>query len=246
MTDTDATGRHPARRVLIIGDSNCLPRPPGKYADSWIYLLKQAMPQVDFVILADGSRTTEYLAIYPRRRPDGTLEYDPANLEIYEPRIVICNLGIVDCAPRLFTKFESRFLSTIPTQLRTVLIAATKRIRRRTSLRAYVRLPAFEHNVRQYLARCRASGVGKVILIGIPTPDIRGTRRNPTIREAVAQYNAVLAGFSRQDERVVFIDPLQPEQDVSRLYVDDGYHLSIAGHRRLYCALAKVLGLESA
>ena len=118
MPDFSSSGsRLGPLRILIVGDSNCLPRREGKYKDSWIYLLKQAYPTADFIVLADGSRTTEYLAQHPRKRPDGSIEYDPSSLEIYDPAVVILNLGIVDCAPRMFRKIESQVIGRLPNSL---------------------------------------------------------------------------------------------------------------------------------
>lgn len=229
-------------RVLIVGDSNCLPRREGKYEDSWIYRLKQANPTADFIVLADGSRTTEYLATHPRKRPDGSIEYDPSSLETYDPTVVILNLGIVDCAPRLFSKIESQVISRLPEILRAGIIAAAKRFRRRRVTRVYVSHAAFEANVHQYLARCSASGVKRVIIIGIPTPDSRGVSKNALLPQAVAAYNATWARLASGRAGVTFLDPLHPEQPVSRLYEADGYHLSPYGHGAVFRAIEEALG----
>ena len=237
---------HAIRRVLIIGDSNCLPRREGKYRHSWVSLLKQALAGDDIIVLADGSRTTEYLALNPRTRPDGKIDYDPSSLEMFDPAIVILNLGIVDCAPRLFTRNESRVLGLLPTPLRKTAIATARWLRSRTARRVYVHRGAFEHNVRQYLDRCSAVPVEKIIIIGIPSPDARCTRKNPGIRQAVADYNAILARLAAGRPWAVLVDPLHPEQEISELYTEDGYHLSTRGHVIVFEALARALGLPAA
>jgi acyl-CoA thioesterase I len=234
------------RRVLIIGDSNCLPRRDGKYRDSWVSLLKRAMAGDDLIVLADGSRTTEYLVLNPLVRPDGEIDYDPSSLEMFDPAIVILNLGIVDCAPRLFTRNESRVLSLLPAPLRKTAIATAKLLRGRTPRRVYVPRRAFENHVRQYLDRCAAVPVEKLIFIGIPTPDARCTRKNPAISHAVADYNAILARLAASRPWAVLVDPLHPEQEVSALYTEDGYHLSPRGHVIVYEAIARALGLPAA
>ena len=242
MTATPSpSGRPEPRRVLIVGDSNCLPRRDGKYRGSWVQLLKRTLPDVDFIVLADGSRSTEYLAQNPRVQPDGRIEYDPSSLEMYEPSVVIINLGIVDCAPRLFRKVESQIIGRLPPRLQQAVIALAKRLRRRRVDRTYVSQAAFEANARQYLARCVTAGVDQVIIVGIPTPDARGVRINPLIRQAAAAYNSILARLAAGTKGAIFLDPLHPEQDVSVLYDADGYHLSPHGHAVVFREIATAM-----
>jgi len=230
-----------ARRVLIIGDSNCLARPNGRYRQTWVYYLKQSLVGVDVILLAENSRTTEYLVLYPVRRPDGSVEYDPTSLEMYEPNWVIVNLGFVDCSPRLFSRGENQILARLPASARKAVISACKRLRRPSTSRAYVKPTAFEANVRQYLERCGSAGVEGVVLIGILSPNDGYRRKNPGIQRSVEEYNAILARLGRAYPKVYFIDPLHPEQRESPLYVEDGYHLSAYGHRLLHHCLMKTL-----
>lgn len=233
------------RRVLVLGDSLAVARLKVKYRDTWICRLKGALPNDDVISLSDGGRMTKYLAINPTKRPDGTIEYDPYSLESFEPGIVILSLGIVDCAPRIFSRKESYFVGKFPAWLREMLIFLAKRLRTRDDRRAYVSPGEFEENVRQYLERCRKAGVERVVIVGIATPDSRGLLANPGLASAAARYNDIYRRLCQTFEFATFTDPLRPSEDVSPLYIEDGYHLSPYGHFVAYEAILKALGLNT-
>lgn len=231
------------RRMLIVGDSLAAPRLTLKYRDTWVCRLKDVFPDHDIIALVDGGRTTKFLALNPTRNSDGTIEYDRYSLELFEPSIVIISLGIVDCAPRLFSRRESFFVDRIPRRLRTALVVAVKRLRSRATSRAYVSAREFEENVRQYLERCRDLQVDRVIVIGIATPDTRGLSSNAGLGEAAARYNEIYKRLCDEFSFARFVDPLQPREEISPLYVEDGYHLSVQGHAAVYHSVAAAVGL---
>lgn len=228
-------------RVLVIGDSNIYPRRGDRYQDMWVARLKRVMSHADFIVLEAGGRTTEFLVLYPQEMADGTIEYSPSSLEAFEPHLVIVQLGIVDCAPRYFRRFESKVIGNLPAVVRKPMIALAKKIRSRRHDRAYVSAPAFEANVSRYLERCERAQVARVILIGIPLPDMRGLGHNPQLKVAVENYNRILARLAAARAKVDFIDPLRPEAAESALYVEDGYHLSPHGHAVVFGAISDVL-----
>lgn len=230
-----------AGRALIVGDSLAAPRLRLKYSDTWICSLKAAFPALDFNILVEGGRTTRFLALNPTRMADGRLVHDEYSLEAFEPRVVILNLGIVDCAPRIFSRRESFFVARLPGGVREPLVRMAKRIRPRSDLRAYVPPGEFEENVLQYLDRCRKSNVEKLVIIGIPTPDSRALSNNAGLAEAAVIYNQILVRLCEKFDFSSFIDPLHPSERVSSLYLEDGYHLSKLGHAAVFNAIAPLL-----
>ncbi len=229
------------RRLLIIGDSTADPRREVQYRDTWICLLKAALPNVDVIPLLDGGRTTDYLCLYPRSRPDGSVEYDPCTLETFEPEIVVLNLGIVDCAPRLFSYRESYFLERMPQRLRGWIIAAAKRVRTRNDKRAYVDAGRFEKNLRQYFERCKVARVERLVVIGILYPDGRAVASNPGLTEAVSRYNAIYRRLCKEYDFAVFVEPLREQQDGSHVFIEDGYHPSAGGHAAIFQSVAQIL-----
>jgi lysophospholipase L1-like esterase len=237
MVSADAAER---RRVLVIGDSTTEPRFDLKYRDTWLCRLKDGLAAADVIALVSGGRTTAYLA-QATLAPGTATPYDPHNLETFEPHTVVLNLGIVDCAPRLFTRGESFVVGKLPGGVRRLVIAAAKRVRGRRISRAYVGKGDFERNVRQYLERCRAVGVKRVVIIAIPTPDMRARARNAGIADAAAQYNQIYGRLCREFDFATLIDPLHAGDGVCLLFIDDGYHPSARGNDAVYEALAAVL-----
>lgn len=238
MASSDAPAR---RRILIIGDSLSAPRLTVKYRDTWVCRIKNAMPEDDFIVLVDGGRTSKFLAINPIACSDGKIKYDPYPLEIFEPSIVILNIGLVDCAPRLFGRMEGYFVERMPKGLRDGLIFLAKRFRTRTDRRAYVGPEEFESNVRQFLERSRNIKIDRFIIIGIATPDARALVKNPGLAAAAEKYNEIYKRLSEQFNFVTFFSPCHPKESISELYLEDGYHLSCSGHSVVGNAIAAIL-----
>ena len=92
-------------KVMIVTDSLSMPRPEIRYEDTWIYLLKQEFPQYDIIDRPGRGSTTTRLVT----EGGGGVDL----LETYMPDIVIIQLGMADCAPRLFNKrgLEYRIVS---------------------------------------------------------------------------------------------------------------------------------------
>lgn len=89
-------------RILILSDSLGLPRDfKGEkvlYEETYIYLLKKRFPNSDIIHVGIGGATMADIKkqslYYPAMSPD----------------FVFIQCGIVDCAPRAFTKFESKVI----------------------------------------------------------------------------------------------------------------------------------------
>jgi acyl-CoA thioesterase-1 len=103
-------------KVLCIGDSLALPGHHNKYEDTWFYKLKKEFPGHDFISFFKRQLTTEILVtIGGGEKIEGAFPTGADCLEHYMPEIVIIQLGIVDCAPRLIN--EKSFLWKIVRRL---------------------------------------------------------------------------------------------------------------------------------
>src|SRR5680860_398442 len=92
-------------KVLLLTDSLSLPRAYSggqvRWEDTWVSLLRQALPEVQFIHVGIGAATiTELL----RLQDYYALSY---------PNIVILQCGIVDCAPRALGKLEVRIIKKL-------------------------------------------------------------------------------------------------------------------------------------
>jgi lysophospholipase L1-like esterase len=168
-------------------------------------------------------------------------------LELYLPRTIIIQIGIVDCAPRKLSRREKEFVTAIPVDLlsRAVNHVMT-RARARSRRRAYVPKDRYQENLKGFLKRASDDSVENVVIVKILTAGDNYTQKNPTVGEAIRDYNAVIDDIDDTFEFVTALRPLSDDGEAEREVVDehtidDGYHLNRKGHERLFERLRAVL-----
>jgi len=230
-------------KIIAIGDSLALPGHLNSYEQTWYYKLKLAFPTVDFNSVFRRAVTTAILVT----EGGGDAGVDPVPLgadclEFYKPHVVILQLGIVDCAPRLFRRggFESRVLSHLPAKLRKLYITFVRKTRRRDESRAYVPADVFERNIRAYLVRCKNQKVRRIIIIGIPYPDERMILSSPRIADSVELYNSIFVRVSHEFGNVDVVFPLDARKWKQGIF-EDGYHPNRFGHQLVFRSVASKL-----
>lgn len=120
------------KKVLCIGDSLSLPGHLNSYEDTWFYLLKKGFPDLDFISYFKRQLSTNVLV--SMGGGENGMDKWPKGadcLEAYMPEIVILQLGIVDCAPRLLHNFDKIILKLIPLNHTSNYIKLIKKIRSR-------------------------------------------------------------------------------------------------------------------
>lgn len=225
-------------KILCIGDSLALPGHGNDFEDIWFYKLQELHKDSSFFSLFRRSLTTKVLVTEgggDKRFPHGA-----DCLEFFKPDIVIIQLGIVDCAPRLIRENSilSIILRIMPAQIRNALIWIVKKVKKRSVDNAYVSLTEFRDNLLNYLNRGENSGVKKVVFIKICTPDNKFIDKNPTIIEAINAYNKVFDELESKFKWVITIDPLSFTGE--EIY-DDGYHPNPAGNKKVFQSLKETL-----
>ncbi len=92
-------------KALIVADSLSMPRKGIPYDDTWPSILNCIRKDIHWIQRSQRALNSNHIV--------GSLKED--YLEYYRPDIVILQIGIVDCAPRLFpsdsliTKIINRF-----------------------------------------------------------------------------------------------------------------------------------------
>lgn len=137
-----------ALKVLCIGDSLALPGHLNRYEDTWFYKLKQVFPTIDFISFFKRQLTTEALVTMGGGR-DGIDNWPKGAdcLEAFMPDIVILQLGIVDCVPRLLNKYERKIVSILPVGLKSPFIKLVKKYKKRSTKNTTVPLQNFKNNL---------------------------------------------------------------------------------------------------
>lgn len=231
------------KKILAIGDSLALPGHGNSYEDTWIYLLKSRFSEYDFITYFKRQLTTDVLV----SMGGGEKGVDKAPkgsdcLEFYSPDLVILQLGIVDCAPRLFkpNSLEMKVLNNLPEGLRNAYIRIMKKLRKRDVSKAYVTPERFRNNLVTYFNRCKKAGVQKVIYISICVPDENMTSKNPDIQQVVEHYNRIIDEQKKMFPFVISVDPLDSRHYEYEIF-EDGYHPNQKGNEMVFKSLANVL-----
>lgn len=221
------------KRVLCISDSLGLPRKSVDYGETWIAMLRERLPDVDFIPLFRRQSNTDILA--SGGDYGDTLLY-------YKPQMIILQLGVCDCAPRYLrtTSFLYRLLCHLPEKMSTVCWKVVKALRKRSINRTDVSLERFRLNVDQYVKACMNNHVSKVIIVQIATPGKAMIKSNSLIELSVKRYNQIYEEIAAKYPRVVIlINPLHSGD--SFCYVADGYHPNGMGNRLVADALINAI-----
>ena len=120
------------KKLIAVGDSLALPGHLNNYEDTWFYRLKKDLKDYDCIPIFRRGITSEILVSEGGGGVDN-LPMGADCLEFYKPDIVILQLGIVDCAPRLFKRdgIENKIINRIPYKLKDRYIKIVKKLRTR-------------------------------------------------------------------------------------------------------------------
>lgn len=206
--------------VLLLTDSLAFPRSEPEfvpYEQTWVALLKQSFPQIDFVHCGRGGATIvdlfKHSAYY-----HGTIQ----------PALVLVQSGIVDCAPRALTVIEQQVLQRLPIIGSLVLSLVrrnTAKLRRWRGM-SYTSLDSYEAWIESFERLFT-----NVHWIGILPADAEYESRVQGIGAAIDRYNAVL----RRRNYISTADFTSSD------IMSDRHHLNAAGHHRLAARLTETV-----
>ena len=223
-------------KILCIGDSLTLPRTNDvQYEETWFYKIKNKFQSHDFFPLFKRGITTDILVQWGGE-PSLISDYPPGSdcLEHFKPNIVILQLGIVDCAPRLLKKgIETKLVRYLPKTIADVYIKSVKKIRGRNQNNTYVSASKFEQNIMTYFNRCQKQSVKQCIVIKIGTPSEEMVQKNPDIVKNVQKYNAIYDKVEKIFSFVKCIDPLNSLKTNDSIFID-GYHPNSLGNKYVF------------
>lgn len=211
-------------------------------ADLYWYEVQQSLPGV---YVRDGSVRSN-----DSRRILGHTYFRDEYVEPTAPDVLILQIGIVDCTPRIMRDFERRLVSVasqLPLLRRAAASFIASRSRRRydlTRARPFTLVPLDEYdaNINAFVDRVGAAFAGCwVIHVPIPCPNGPMVERNYGIVELVTRYNdaASRAVLSRGGATVDLFDFTRREPGA---LLSDGYHLAPTAHRYLARELGGLLG----
>jgi len=218
------------KKVLIITDSISLPRPGIKYEETWIYLLKQEFPELDIMVNSEKGSMTSRLV----NEGGGGIDL----LELYEPHLVIVQMGITECAPRLFKKhgFEHFFLTKILlARLRSSYIDFVRKRRIRNPEIPYIRPEQFKANLTNYIERAHKAGT-RIIILSIFKPNNLFASKSPSIGRNIQLYNDIYRELAGRYPHVRYLDPIGTDVDMNAITIDE-LHINQEGNKMVFAAV---------
>ncbi len=210
-------------KILILTDSLSLPRVVGKdevlYEQTYPYLLKQNRPEDEIIAVGIGGGT-----VYDINRQ---VDY----YKVFRPDVVFIQVGIVDAAPRAFTRIELQVLQKLrligifmkfKNQIRTL---RNKHYTERSMFEKYIK------GIQQKIVKLNPNA--QIYFIGILPTSEDYEKILPGITQNVNQYNEVLKANG------TYIETTDIDTEIDIL--DDHHHLSSSGHQKIANKVSEVL-----
>ncbi|MEI6346619.1 MAG: SGNH/GDSL hydrolase family protein [Bacteroidota bacterium] len=225
-------------KIFCIGDSLALPGHTNMYEDTWFCKLKIHYPQHDFISFFKRKITTDVLvSMGGGENTEHAFPTGADCLEYYMPNIVIVQLGIVDCAPRLINDKSIiwKIVRRMPNVIVNKYINYLKKNTTRNPKNVIISESIFQSNLINYFDRCKKWNVDKLIYISIAIPSQEMVDKNSTIIENVVKFNNIIKTLAKNYNFIDVIEPLKG--DILEDIYEDGYHPNPKGNDLVFQAL---------
>lgn len=233
-------------KIAIVADSLALPRPAEaglvRYEETYPVLLRRMLSSVvsdrEILIAECGQRF---------RTMSSVLQDWTEIVDYRQPHFAVVHVGIVDCAPRIFSASERTKLERLrPALLRRIVLSAIRRLRPLLisvrKQRVYTSLPDFEAACRAVLKRADQSGVRNVIMVNILQPTAELESRSPGYIANYETYNALLRKVcGDHGTSLLDYDRLVQQAGGTATMTVDGMHPNPAGHHLLAQAICETI-----
>lgn len=202
-------------RIVIIGDSLGLPRVDLPYEKTYPFLLQETLGRTEVV---------------PRnvRLNDTSVQFKKIHEDVgyFKPDIVVMQLGIVDCAPRMFWRFEHRVVGFINKFIPVVPFLSKFRYPvTRIFQKVYVTKKRFRQNLHNIFSYLQKQNI-QVIVINIADTSEINKKKSYRYDENIKEYNEIL--YEEVPDRNLFIDLYSYG---SSILLEDGIHLNEYGNK---------------
>jgi lysophospholipase L1-like esterase len=165
-------------------------------------------------------------------------------LETYMPGIVILQIGMTECAPRLFRKkgIESFFIKKIiPRKLLSSYINYIKRTRGRNPEITDVPPEQYKYNLNNFAARCSKIN-SKLIIVNILNPSELFISKSPGVKRNIDLYNRISEEIACGYSNVHIVNPAEGIVNIDSICLDE-LHINAEGHMIYFKKIADALRL---
>ena len=212
--------------IVILSDSLSLPRVDEDETillrESYPYLLQKKIGS-DIKIINRGIRftTTDSLRNF---------QYLFDNLLIYSPSTVIVQMGIVDCAPRLFSSLFRSLINKVPIKMiRDLIILPFKKNRRFFTKYFKIKLVnknRFKRNLEVFLDIMIKNKIN-VIIVNIPKTNDTNNNKSFNFNKSIDEYNSIISNLLKKYKfKLIDINHYSKKENI---LVDDGIHYNKKG-----------------
>ncbi|MGP1717949.1 MAG: SGNH/GDSL hydrolase family protein [Methylophilus sp.] len=232
-------------KVLIIGDSLSMVRPDQdiKHEDIYAYLLQQELNNDGynyFVLNASCRANSSQNAV--------STNFLCETLDSIKPDLIVYFLGIVDCMPRLFGRYQRLLIRAMMSVkllriLGKLIISYHSRNRylfTQRKLIQFVPIDSWKENLEKFVEKTSC----KIVFVNIPHPGKQLQTRNFEIEKIIKDYNNCLNVIAENNNAIVlnFYNETFKRPD---LLLDDGYHITKNAHQWLTKELLNIIKPET-
>lgn len=212
------------KRLVLVGDSLGMPRPEEDlhYDQTYPYLLRSKLK--DWEIIQRNKRAND-TTIQTRK---DSLKDDILYLS---PNIVTIQLGIVDCAPRLFGRYTGIMIDFLPNLIKKVIIKSASKNRKKITKRfpkTYVPKEKYRKNIEKIVEIIQKMGA-KPILIEICDTTEEKKKRSHNFEKNIKDYNTILKEIATEKD----IHLIELFNKGEAIILSDGIHLNKKGNEFL-------------
>lgn len=207
-------------RIVLLGDS--LGMPTGfdevEYEDTYPYLLNKRL--VNFEIISRHVRAND-----TTRQLSEQNVFD--DIEMLKPNYLVVHLGIVDCAPRVFSKIEHAIINLLPIRINKIILSVTSKYRiilTKLFQKVYVKPEKYKSNLIKLIEISEKKSI-QLIFIAILKTSEENIKKSYKFKENIEQYNFILKELCNL-RNISLIEYVYPNDYL----LPDGIHINKNGN----------------
>ncbi len=221
-----------SKRIVILGDSLGMPRGDSEieYEDTYPYLLMNNLK--NYEVIPRHRRTND-----TSKQLSSQNIFD--DIEMLKPDVLVVHLGIVDCAPRVFSRFQNAIVSILPSVIKGIILRAVSNFRYRiTKLnnKTYVKKNIFKKNIKNFIDISDEMGI-QLLFIEILMTSQENDNRSYNFKNNITEYNKIIEVAARS--KCVYLIKYNPQNDY---LLKDGIHINKKGNEFLANKIHELVG----
>jgi len=218
----------------LLGDS--LGMPTGKdeiiYEDTYPYILSKKL--INFEIISRHRRTND-----TNKQLATQALFD--DIEMLNPNYLVVHLGIVDCAPRVFSRLQQALISFLPNVFQKVILKFISNYRysiTRMFQKVYVKPEQYKSNITKFIQISKQNNI-TLIFIAILQTNEENIKKSFNFKQNIDTYNEILEQQCL-DNDIRLIKYEYP----NNFLLNDGIHINQNGNNFIVEQISNVI-LES-